>query len=168
MGRRGPAPTPTPILQIRGSKRVTKRRNEIEVKGPEGTPDCPDWLDADARVAWNYLVPKLELMGVLTLIDSNALARYCRLWTRCRKAEAFIDKHRDVYPLKDEKGKAKYLAQFPQVSIAAKLAQQLTRLEQELGLTPAARTRIHVKKPAVPSDPRKARFFRDDLKYFGV
>lgn len=41
MGQRGPASTPTPILQLCGSKRVTKRRNEVEAKGPSGTRDCP-------------------------------------------------------------------------------------------------------------------------------
>lgn len=161
MGRRGPAPTPTAILRLRGSKLVNQRDRyrATEAKGPPGTPDCPDWLDQDAKAAWEHLVPQLESMGVLTRIDGNALARYCKLWARWRKAEAFLDKNGEVYPLRDEKGKVKYLAQFPQVSIAANLAQQLTRLEQEFGLTPSARTRIQV-DPGLPvSDPVKSRFF---------
>jgi hypothetical protein len=36
-------------------------------------------------------------MGVLSRIDGNALARYCRLWSRWRKAEAFIDKNGKMY-----------------------------------------------------------------------
>jgi P27 family predicted phage terminase small subunit len=91
------------------------------------------------------LIPLLDQMRVLTQIDGNALARYCQLWSRWKRAEAFIQKHGDTYPLKDEKGRIRCLQQFPQVSIANKLAQQLTRLEQEFGLTPSARTRIHVK-----------------------
>ena len=166
MGRRGPAPTPTPILQLRGSKRVTKRRNEIEAKGPPGTPDCPDWLDADAKTKWFELVPRLEQMGVLTLVDQGAVARYCHLWVRWRAAEDFIKKHGEIYPLKDDKGRTKCVQPWPQVATANKLAQQLTRLEQEFGLTPAARTRIHV-KPAAPIDSSKARFF-PKLPSFGV
>jgi phage terminase small subunit len=75
MGRRGPAPTPTPLLKLRGSTLITKKRERAEVKGPEGRPDCPDWLKDDARAAWDYLVPQLETMGILTRIDGNALSR---------------------------------------------------------------------------------------------
>jgi P27 family predicted phage terminase small subunit len=121
MGRRGPAPTPTAILRLRGSPLA--KRNRHEPKGPPGKPRCPEWLDDDAKAAWRHLIPQLDLMGVLTRIDGNALARYCRLWSRWRKAEAFIDKNGEMYPLKDDHGKVKCFQQFPQVSIAAKLAQ---------------------------------------------
>lgn len=110
---------------------------------------------------WDHLVPRLAGMGVLSAIDGNALARYCQLWSRWRKAEAFLRKHGEVYPLKDEAGKVKYLQPFPQVSIAANLAQQLTKLEQEFGLTPSARTRIQALQSAAPQErpSAKSRFF---------
>ncbi len=148
MGRRGPAPTPTAILKLRGSTLVTKRRDQSEPKAPKGKPRCPDWLDKDAKTMWRHLVPLLDAMGVLTRLDGNALARYCRLWSRWRKAEAFLDEKGEMYPLRDEKGQVKYFQQWPQVAIAHKLALQLTRLEQELGMTPAARTRLQVSQPA--------------------
>ncbi len=144
MGLRGPPPTPTALLELRNSSLVTKRRQQTEAKGRPGRPRCPNWLDKIAKAAWRQLVPQLEAMGVLTLIDANALARYCRLWSRWRQAEAFLDQKGPVYPLKDERGKIKCVMPWPQVAIASKLAQQLTRLEQEFGMTPAARTRIQV------------------------
>lgn len=158
MGRRGPAPTPTDILKLRGSTLVTKRRQAHEVRGPDGTPDSPDWLDDAGRDVWDQLVPLLESMGVLTRIDGHALGRYCRLWTRWRKAEGFIDQHGEMYPLKDEAGRVKCMQQWPQVAIASKLAQQLTRLEQEFGMTPSARTRIQVAGQTETPD-AKSRFF---------
>ncbi|MBI5863377.1 MAG: phage terminase small subunit P27 family [Planctomycetes bacterium] len=146
---------------MRGSKLVTKRRNQTEAKGPEGTPACPEWLDADGRLRWAELVPQLEAMGVLTLVDQGAVARYCHLWARWRKAEEFIAQHGEMYPLKDDKGRTKCVQPWPQVATANKLALQLTRLEQEFGLTPAARTRIHVtRKPANNPDNPKLRFFQ--------
>ena len=157
MGRRGPAPTPTTILKLRGSTLATQRRQDAEVQGPAGTPDPPDWLDPDARAAWDHLVPMLVSMGVLTRIDGNALARYCRLFARWKKAEAFIDKHGDVYPLKDEHGHVKCLQPFPQVSTAAKLSQQLTRLEQEFGMTPSARARIPLSSAATQGGAPRAK-----------
>lgn len=69
-------------------------------------------------------------MRVLTKIDANALARYCRTWSRWRKAEAFIETIGEISPLKDESGRIKYMQRWPQVAISHKLAQQLTRLEQ--------------------------------------
>jgi P27 family predicted phage terminase small subunit len=160
MGRRGPAPTPTPILKLRGSRRATRKREAAEVHGPAGTPDPPDWLDDDARKAWDELVPMLEGMGVLTRIDGNALARYCRLWVRWRKMETFIQEKGEMYPLRNDDGNVKCFVQWPQVAIANKLAQQLTRLEQEFGMTPSARARIQVAPQPQEAACGKARFFQ--------
>jgi len=159
MGRRGPVPTPTATLKLRGSTLVTRRREQAEAQGPAGTPRCPDWLDKDGQIVWRQLVPQLKAMHVLTRIDAHALARYCRLWGRWRKAEAFIDQHGEMYPIKDDAGKVKCLQQWPQVAIAGKLAQQLTRLEQEFGMTPSSRTRIQVGRPAAAEFDAKERFF---------
>ena len=160
MGKRGPKPTPTATLKLRGSTLVTRRREASEVQGPAGTPDPPDWLDDQARATWDHLLPMLEGMGVLTRIDGNALARYCRLWSRWRKAEAYLDKHGEMYPLKDDHGRIKCVQQWPQVAIANQLAQQLARLEQEFGMTPSARARLPASTLAEASAYDKARFFQ--------
>lgn len=159
MGRRGPAPTPSPILRLRGTLRNDRVRNEPAVPG--GKPVCPTWIDDEAKAAWKQLLPLLTQMGVLTRIDRNALTRYCQLWSRWKKAELFIQKHGDTYPLKDDQGKIKCLQQFPQVAIAHKLAAALTRLEQEFGMTPSARSRIQVPEGLDASNRTdKARFFQ--------
>lgn len=46
--------------------------------------------------------------------------------------------------------------QFPQVSIAMKLARQLTRPGQEFGMTPSARTRIKTTPATTTYDDEKA------------
>lgn len=160
MGRRGPPPTPTPLLTLRGSTLSTRGRREREVQGPDGVPRCPDWLDDDDRAAWKHLVPLLNAMGVLTRIDGNALARYCRLWSRWRKAEDFILEKGEMYPLRDENGAVKYFQPWPQVAIAHRLASQLTRLEQEFGMTPSSRSRIQLPERRKTADHDKARFFQ--------
>lgn len=158
MGRRGPRPTPEAALKLRGTFRKDRVRNPPQPN--EGKPVCPSWIDADAKAAWKQLIPLLEQMRVLTKVDRNAIIRYCQAWSRWKKAEQFIQKHGEVYPLKDDQGHIKCLQQFPQVAIAHKLSALLTRFEQEFGMTPSARTRIQVEKGARPyCDPEKARFF---------
>ena len=160
MGKRGPRPTPTTILKLRGSSLATRKRAQSELQAPEGTPDPPSWLADDARDMWDALVPMLTGMGVLARIDGNALSRYCRLWSRWRAAEAFIDKNGDAYPIRDESGQVRYLQQFPQVAIAHRLALQLTKLEQEFGMTPSARSRIQMVPRMEDTSRGKSRFFQ--------
>jgi P27 family predicted phage terminase small subunit len=144
---------PTAVLKLRGTARKDRTRHEPEP--PDGMPRCPAWLDRQAKSAWKQLVPQLKQMRVLSRIDRNALVRYCQFWSRWKKAEEFLQKHGDVYPLKDEFGKLKCLQQFPQVAISHKLGAALGRLEQEFGLTPSARSRIQVLPQEDEPDPFK-------------
>ena len=114
MGARGPAPTPSHLLKLRGGFRADRAHDQL--KPPEGKPTCPGWLDDEAKTAWRHITPLLAGMGALTRIARNALTRYCQLWSRWKKAELFIQKHGDTYPIKDDAGKIKCLQQFPQVS----------------------------------------------------
>lgn len=161
MGARGPRPTPQKVLRLRGSWRGNL--NPSEPKFPSGKPTCPDWLDDEAKSAWRQLVPMLFTAGLLTKADRNALARYCQLHARWKKCELFIQKYGSTYPIKDEKGAVKCFVQFPEVGIANSLAKQLTRLEQEFGLTPSSRSRIQVEVKDVAESERqdalRKRFF---------
>ncbi len=140
MGRRGPPPTPTRVLRMRGSWRGNRNPRE---PAPQGTaPRRPKWLDPDAAAAWTNLAPLLAGMGLLASADANALARYCTLWARWRKAEEFLRQHGETHLVKGGDGGVRGLAPYPQVRIAAMLAEQLLRLEQHFGMTPSARSRI--------------------------
>lgn len=75
MGARGPAPTPTAILQARGSRLAASRAGEVQY--PAGAPKCPAWLPAAAKREWRRVVPLLLNAGVLTEADLATLAAYC-------------------------------------------------------------------------------------------
>ena len=145
---------------------IRKDRIFNEPVPPKTPPEPPDWLSDAGREVWDQLAPQLKASGLLTVLDVNTLARYCHTWIRWWAAEEFIAEHGSVYPLKDPKGNTRYLQQFPQVSIANKLALQLTRMEAEFGMTPSARSRIHVDPRKIPGEmdeqtSRKARHFSD-------
>lgn len=166
---RGPARTPTAILKARGSWRGEKRE-KAEPKPEKGRPRRPSWLKGDAEKEWKRLVEMLSRMGILTKIDGNALARYCRLWERWRRSEEFIEEHGTQYPVKKTIGRGEDQTVevvgfriFPEAKLAMALAVELRRLEQEFGLTPAARTRISEEAHSAGSsvvEPHKARFFK--------
>jgi len=168
MGKRGPRPMTTRMLKIRGSWRAGLNRGEPNLAAE--VPECPDWIDEDAKQLWAEVTPLLAQMRILTRADRQALARYCQTWSRWRKAEVFIQKYGESYPLKDDQGRVKCMMPWPQVATAHKLAQTLARLEQEFGLTPSARTRIDVNAcstqppPPTPEDAEwaaaRANFFR--------
>jgi phage terminase small subunit len=95
VGKRGPVPTPTKVLNMRGSWRAKTRPQEPHAL-PSEKPPCPAWLDADARKVWRVLIPQLARIGVLTRLDQHALARYCTLWIRWRKAETMLARNGEV------------------------------------------------------------------------
>jgi P27 family predicted phage terminase small subunit len=158
MSDRGPPPTPTQILKLRGSWRGD--RNPSEPLAEPGRPRRPKWLDPVAKSAWRRLVPMLERMGALARIDGNALARYCRLWSRWRAAEDFIAREGEFYVRKDEAGHVRAVIPFPQVRAAAQLAEQLLRLEREFGMTPASRARLSAPREDAGKGGLAARYLR--------
>ena len=140
MGLRGPRPTPTPILKLRGTHRPGRRRNELRVK--PSRPRCPVYLKGAAKRAWEQVVPLLLEMNVICKLDRSALARYCEDLALERACRDFIAKHGRSYPIRDQKGALKCLVPFPEMNQLHKLGERLRRAEAEFGLTPAARVRL--------------------------
>jgi P27 family predicted phage terminase small subunit len=157
MARRGPPPQPTALKLLKGNP-GKRRIDGREPRPPLTTPSCPRWLSAEAKRAWRETVPVLRAMRILARIDRDALAAYCQAYARWKAAEQFLDQHGDVYPIRDESGKIKYMQAFPQVFIARSQLQVLRSYQQEFGMTPSARTRVH-EIASYARDPEIERFF---------
>ena len=141
MGKRGPAPTPTEILRLHGSRLVEQRTGEPQP--PAGSPPCPEWMNATARLIWDQVIENLASMGVLKKTDGNAIARYCMLFVEWCDCSHFIQEKGYSREIVTEKGGV-YDQQYPEVNIRNRLNTDLLRLEQQFGLTPAARASIQV------------------------
>jgi P27 family predicted phage terminase small subunit len=112
----------------------------------------PPHLGEVAAARWRELLPMLQAVKVMTRADVEALARYCDTYEWWLAVRARLKKEGDTYPILNDKGEIKYIAQRPEVSIAHKLAVQLRQLEQDFGLNPSARTSLNVEAEEKPAD----------------
>jgi P27 family predicted phage terminase small subunit len=151
MGKRGPPPTPTAIKLARGTARS---RRKDEPQPPADKIVMPPHLGEVAQAKWKELLPLLEAVRVMTDADVEALARYCDTYEWWLATRAILKKDGCTYPILNDGGEVKYIAQRPEVSIAHKLATQLRQLEQDFGLNPSARSSLSVapEKPATDED----------------
>ena len=105
-------------------------------------PSCPPHLNPPAAAEWRRLAKALQRAGVLTLFDRAALAAYCQAWGRWVEAE---ERLRETPPL--VKTPSGYVQQSPWLTIAHKQLEIMGRYMVELGLTPAARSRVMADSP---------------------
>ena len=150
MGERGPRPTPSSMLRLRGSWRADL--NADEPQPTSGAPAKPEDLEPLASAVWDHMAVELSKMRVLTVADGYALEMLCRTWAKWQDAEQSLAKHGSVFPIRNPDGSLKYLQQSPWVSITRQLSDQLLKMLREFGLTPSARTRIST-EPAEAADP---------------
>ena len=150
MGERGPRPTPSSMLRLRGSWRADLNANEPQPTS--GTPAKPEDLEPLASAVWDHMVRELSAMRVLTIADGYALEMLARTWSKWQEAESNLAKHGPVFPIRNPDGTLKYLQQSPYVAIARHVGDQVLKLLREFGLTPSSRTRIAI-EPDQAVDP---------------
>lgn len=145
MGSRGPQPTPTSILNLRGSWRGKTRNGEP--RPDSGLPETPEHLTNPQKQVWNQLCGMLDAMGVLTVVDGFQIERYAVYLVRWRLIEsaslkfATDENTLSVALLKDESRTiVRNLWRESHLLDAA-----LKQIESQFGLSPASRTRISAK-----------------------
>lgn len=133
MGRRGPKPTPTTILKLRGSRKADR---PFEPEPPKGEVIPPTWLHDDARAIWDEIAPPAIEMGVLSAYESGKFADYCTLLARYRR-------------------------EFPELSPrdVASMRSALRSLEASFGIGASERAGLKVERK-VEAKPTKSRFFK--------
>ena len=143
----GPAPLPKKIHQLHGNP-GRRPFNKNQPEPPVKIPKPPIRLGTIARRHWKYVVPLLEEMGVLSSIDSAALAAYCQTFEQWSNLEDVIKADNKL--AKDDENK---LSLKDRLSVGRSLIQirnQMRLMLAEFGMTPASRGRVSVldyKKP---------------------
>jgi P27 family predicted phage terminase small subunit len=83
MRGRKPIPTPLKILAGNPGKRPLPDREPMPKRG---RPKCPAHLHDYAKEEWSRLLPELDRLGLLTMVDRAALSVYCQAWAEHRLA----------------------------------------------------------------------------------
>lgn len=175
MAIRGRKPKPTELKKALGNP-GGRPLNDREPVPPAGNMDPPAWMDGDTLRVWERLMPIMRGMGVASIADVDAIARYCDhvvLWVRSRD---FLHKNGSTFPLRardpikkrgpDGAEVLEYpvlgVAQWPQVAEYRNLSRLLLAFEAEFGLTASSRSRIEIRapqKPATLDDEKRRTFF---------
>lgn len=157
MGRRGPPKKPTELKILQGNPGEKKIILPPKTDLPLNT-EPPIKLKGIAREYWDDILIIVTNMRVMTQADRAALCRYCKKWGEWVAAEQELDREGRTYSYVTREGYTKHAA-HPKVSQVDTLMNQLIKLEQEFGLTPAARASLAVAPPNTEEDSAKKFLF---------
>jgi P27 family predicted phage terminase small subunit len=125
---------------MRGTKR--SRVNLAEPRPLAGVPITrPPGLSPHAAEEWARVMPHLESMGVLSAADTTGLACYCEAVARWRKLAEVVAVSPPLVPGADGGG---VLVKNPAYAMMRDAANEVRVWAREFGLTPSARSGIHV------------------------
>ena len=150
MGTPGRVPKPSALKILEGNP-GKRPLNNREPKPARKAPPCPKWLEPEAKKEWRRLASKLEQLGILTEADMSVFASYCQAYARWKAAEEIISSHGFV-----SKTPSGYLQTIPHVSVAKEYARIMNRCAEQLGLTPASRSRLAARRGGRASRSRVA------------
>ena len=160
MGRR---PKPIELHQLGGNP--SKLSNE-ELAGsqslllPKGEPEMPKGMPKVARREWRLIVPELLAVGVLALVDRQALASYCRACAMVEQAQKEIDKYGIMFLTKFEDRHGNVVIGDMKANPAVSILNQAEKTKKsfliEFGLTPASRRNLKIEKKAGKDNPMDA------------
>ncbi len=106
---------------------------------------CPSHLNPAGTAEWRRIAKALQRAGVLTGFDRAAFAAYFQAYGRWVEAEERLKETPALY-----KTPSGYVQQSPWLTIANKQLELMGRYMVELGLTPAARSRVMSDSPIRP------------------
>jgi P27 family predicted phage terminase small subunit len=150
-GARNDKPTALKLVTGNPGKRPLNDAEPQSALLSDLTP--PTWMDAVAKRHWRAIAPKLQRMGVLTETDVDTLALYCQAYSRYRETLKMIgdlDYDSPQFEEWEPKDIAKVLSGLPVRLEKAEASMRL--LSHDLGLNPAARSRLSVGKVDKPVD----------------
>lgn len=137
---------PIELLLVKGKKNLTKqeidarRKAENKIRPNADKVRPPAWLSPEAKREFKKLAVELQQTELITNVDVNQLAIYCRAYAR------YVELQNGTIE-ENEEGEEIRLYDEKQIDI---LFKQLKAMSAEFGFTPSSRAKI-----AIPKEPEK-------------
>jgi P27 family predicted phage terminase small subunit len=146
-------PTALKLVAGRTGKKATtinagkRKLPENEPKIDAAIPTCPKHLNAEERDLWAEIGKELYDLGVLTNVDAGVFEVYVTALAIMRRVKPEIEKSL-VFD-----GPNGGPIQNPYLAIYNKAKEHVMKAGAELGVSPASRSRVSVKKQKESADP---------------
>jgi P27 family predicted phage terminase small subunit len=133
-----------------GKRKLPEDEPQLQIE----RPTMPRRMSPVAKEAWKRFAPLLEVMGVLTKVDSGALERLCETYAEIADYQNQIARCGSTYSTVTEHGQ-EVIRPHPAVAMLSAADRRFKTYLTEFGLTPAARAKVKVegKKKKGPGDP---------------
>ena len=133
---------PDNVKRLRGETRPSRMSNQP--RPVSGIPNPPSWLDAEAKREWARVAPELHRLGLLSVLDRAILSVYTSAWSTFVAARKRLEETDLVVEGRNRGGGE---VKSPAWTVYAQASTLVLTLGRELGLSPAARSRISVREP---------------------
>jgi P27 family predicted phage terminase small subunit len=148
MSKPGPKPEPAAIRLQKGNPGRRPIGSDPVAAAPFGSVLPPAWLAGEGLMIWQRLAPRLERMKLLTPVDAEAFARYCRSFARWLAMSRQLDAEGETYEAQGAHGKLRRA--HPAFMISDRLERALVAAEDRFGLNPSERQRLYAARSAAP------------------
>ena len=136
---------PTVVKKLEGD--IHKERHNKQEPVIKGEAKCPDYLNKEAKKVWEEIAPELIRSGIATAIDVHELAEYCDIIAQIKKHDKKIAKDGEYYISKNGVTLTNIM-----VYNRNKLYELAHKRRIELGMTPAARSKVNADSTKQPKD----------------
>jgi len=135
MGK-GRKPKPTALLKAQGTYDASRHKNRLEA---EGIPVVPSVQSASETFDW--LVRKLDELGVVAEVDAMALQMLADAWEDYQVARNVIKEHGPTYTTTTAQGDLMWRPR-PEVSMMNASWSKIEKMMTQFGLTASSRAKI--------------------------
>jgi P27 family predicted phage terminase small subunit len=145
---RGRPPKPTHLKILEGNRGHRQLDPNAEPQPAKGIMEPPAGLPPEALGVWETIVPELDRLGLVTMVDEAAIEAACRGVATARSADLAIDRiMAEINRKVAECGTAPQADLYNLAmlnAVSKKGWQQYKSFATEFGLTPASRTKLVV------------------------
>ena len=141
MGVSGPLPGRDKVRHLKVAARVSKgssSRSSVASRVVLSSPSVPSWLDREGVAEWRRVVPELERLGLLSVLDRAVLGAYCDVWSKFNEARRALRVGLVVV------GKDGKMVKNPAWQVYRDSLTECRALWVQLALTPNARLRMEL------------------------